>query len=269
MSPAPADTAAHAPARLAVSGGVATLTLANAAGMNAINKPATEAMLACLDDAEGRDDVRVLLTVAEGGAWCAGGDVATMAQIGEGAHDWIREVGEDVVVLVRRLHESRLLTVAGVSGAVAGGGVGLMGAHDVVLATDATSIMFAYSGLGLPPDAGGSYFAVRDLGYRRALDLYLTNARLDASAAAAAGLITRVVEDADAIAATARTLAAGPARAIAQTKRLMRQAGDGLLQRQLEDEIRTLADGTRDAEFLEGLAAFVERRRPDFPGAAG
>lgn len=258
-----------APVTLAVGEGVATITLANPQGMNAIDKAATESFLRCLDEAEWRDDVRVVLTVADGAAWCAGGDVATMSKLDAAAtHDWIREVGEDVVVLVRRLHESRLLTVAGVTGAVAGGGLGLMAAHDVVLATPSATCTFAYAALGLSPDAGGTYFAARDLGYRRALDLYLSNERLDAAAARDAGLVTRVLDDAEAIRAAAARYAAAPVEAVAQTKRLLRRAADGLLERQLEDEIRTLADGCRGAEFREGLAAFLERRRPDFPGAA-
>jgi 2-(1,2-epoxy-1,2-dihydrophenyl)acetyl-CoA isomerase len=258
------QTAASAPARLEVTGGVGVITLANPKGMNAINKPATEALLACLDEAEARADVRVLLTVAEGPAWCAGGDVAAMAALGDGTHDWIHEVGADVNVLIPRLHRSPLLTIAGVAGAVAGGGLGLMAAHDVVLATEGASLSFAYSALGLTPDAGGSYFVVRDLGYRRALDLYLSNARLDAAAARDLGLVTRVVAE-DELAGAAAKLAAGPVAAIAATKRLMRSAADGLLERQLEDEIRTLADGTRGGEFREGLEAFLARRRPDFP----
>lgn len=261
-------TEVSAPARLAVEGPVATLTLANVKGMNAINKPLTQAMLSCLDEAEATAGVRVLLTVAEGPAWCAGGDVASMARLGDGTHDWIRDVGADVNVLIPRIHESPLLTIAGVDGAVAGGGLGLMGAHDVVLATPGTSLTFAYSALGLSPDAGGTYFVTRDLGYRRTLDLYLRNTKLDAARAAELGLVTRVVDDAAALADAAAGYAAGPAQAIRETKRLLRGAADGHLARQLEDEIRTLADGTTGAEFREGLAAFLERRRPSFGDAA-
>lgn len=255
------------PARLTVAGGVATITLTNASGMNGINKPLTSTLLGLLDEAEARDDVRVLLTLAEGPAWCAGGDVAAMASLGDGTHDWIRDVGADVNALIPRLHESSLLTVAGVGGAVAGGGLGLMGAHDIVLATSGATFTFAYSVLGLSPDAGGSYFAVRDLGYRRALDLYVSNARLEVEVARDIGLVSRIVADDAAVTAAALAFAAGPAGAIAETKRLMRNAADGLLARQLEDEIRTLADGTRGAEFREGLDAFLARRKPDFPGA--
>lgn len=257
----------EAPARLEVAGGVATLTLANPKGMNAINKPLTEAFLACLDRAEADPSARVLLTVAEGPAWCAGGDVAAMASLGEGTADWIREVGEDVNVMIPRLHRSRLLTVAGVSGAVAGGGMGFAAAHDVVLATPQASFSFAYGHLGLSPDAGGTYFVVRDLGYRAALDLYLSLSRLDAEAAKKAGLVSRIVEDADAITAAAARYAIGPAGAIAQTKRLMGAAADGQLEAQLDDEIATLADGTTGAEFAEGLRAFLAREKPSFPGA--
>ncbi|MCW3039471.1 MAG: enoyl-CoA hydratase [Solirubrobacterales bacterium] len=267
MSGTASGPPAGLPARLEVAGGIATITLSNPRGMNGIDKPLTQTLLGLLDEAEARPGVRVLLTLAEGPAWCAGGNVAAMASLADGTHDWIRDVGADVNALIPRIHESRLLSVAGVSGAVAGGGLGLMGAHDVVLATAAASFSFAYGGLGLSPDAGGSFFVVRDLGYRRALDLYLSNARLEAEAARNMGLISRIVADDAALRAAVAGLAAGPAEAIAETKRLMRTAAGGLLRAQLEDEIRTLADGTRGAEFREGLAAFLERRRPAFPGA--
>jgi 2-(1,2-epoxy-1,2-dihydrophenyl)acetyl-CoA isomerase len=252
---------------LDVDGGVATIRLTNAEGRNAVDSQMAAELLDAVRRADADPDVRVILTVGDGKAWCAGGDVVAFQQQGDELHDYIRRVGADVSAIAATLHESVKISVAGVHGAVVGGGLGLMAAHDVIVAAAGTRISFAYGALGLTPDLGGTYFLVRDLGYRQALDLYLTNRTVDAAEARAIGLVEHVVDDdeiADAATQTAHRLAAGPVGAFGQTKRLMRQAADALLARQLDDEIRTLADATRGAEFREGLAAFAERRPPDF-----
>jgi 2-(1,2-epoxy-1,2-dihydrophenyl)acetyl-CoA isomerase len=254
---------------LDVDAGVATIRLTNPAGRNAVDAQMAAELLEAVRLADADPGVRVILTVAEGKAWCAGGDVVAFQQQGEGLHEYIRAVGADVSAIAATLHESDKIAVAGVHGAVVGGGLGLMAAHDVVVAAAGTRISFAYGALGLTPDLGGTYFVVRDIGYRQALDLYLTNRTVEAAEARAIGLVEHVVDDdeiRDAAAETARRLAAGPVAAFGQAKRLMRQAADALLARQLDDEIRTLADATRGAEFREGLAAFAERRPPDFAG---
>jgi 2-(1,2-epoxy-1,2-dihydrophenyl)acetyl-CoA isomerase len=142
-----------------------------------------------------------------------------------------------------------------------------MAATDIVLASVNTKFTFAYRRLGLSPDAGGTYFLARDLGYRRALELYLTNDTIDAATALSLGLVTRVVPDSRLVeeaSGLAQQIAAGPRQAQATTKRLFRQAGDGLLARQLDDEIRWLADNARCSDFAEGIRAFVEKREPRF-----
>lgn len=257
-------------ARLEVADGVATITLADPAGVNAIDARMADDLRRCVEQAGARRDVGVILTAAEGLSWCVGGAVKTFTELGEGVHDYIRKVGTDVNPLVAAIHRSPKVTIAAVHGPVAGGGIGLMAAHDIVVADPGTTVTVAYRRLGLSPDAGGTYFLARDMGYRRALDLYLSDATLDAAAALEAGIVSRVAGD-DALAtevqALALRLAAGPREAHAATKRLLRQTGDALLERQLEDEIRSLADGAASADFAEGLRAFLERRAPRFGGA--
>jgi 2-(1,2-epoxy-1,2-dihydrophenyl)acetyl-CoA isomerase len=124
-----------------------------------------------------------------------------------------------------------------------------------------------YSRIGTSPDGGNSYFLTRDVGYRRALQMYLLNERLDAEQAHALGLVNRVVPAAELDARAtelAAQIAAGPRTAHAAAKLLLRRANDGLLARQLDDEIRMFADNTREADFAEGLASFLEKRPPRF-----
>jgi 2-(1,2-epoxy-1,2-dihydrophenyl)acetyl-CoA isomerase len=203
----------------------------------------------------------------DGPAWCVGGALDVFRDSGDGVHDYITEIGRSVNPLVAALHECDKVTIAAVHGAVGGAGFGLMLAHDVVIAAEGTVMALGYSRIGTNPDAGSSYFLARDVGYRRALQLYLDNERIDTASALELGIVNQVVaaDDLEAVAAAhAARIAAGPRSAHASAKRLFRQAYDGQLARHLDDEIRTFADHTRDADFAEGIRSFLEKRPPRF-----
>lgn len=258
--------------RLEVAAGVATVTLARVEARNSIDIPMAMAFRARVQEAVARDDVGVILVRADGPAWCVGGALDVFHEAGDGAHDYLIELGRSINPLVTTLHECSQITVAAVHGAVGGGGVGIMLSHDVVLAAEHTVFALGYSRIAGSLDGGSSYFLTRDVGYRRALDLYLTNERLDAARALELGMVNRVVPDddlQDEAAAVAARFATGPWKAHASAKRLLRQAGDGLLARQLDDEIRWFADNTREADFGEGVLSFLERRPPRFGTARG
>ncbi len=255
--------------RLEVAGGVATVTLAKVASRNSIDIPMAEAFADAVLVAAARPDVGVILVRAEGPAWCVGGAIDAFSAIGDGMHDYMLELGEPVNALVTALHECTKITIAAVHGAVGGGGVGFMCAHDIVLAAERTTMALGYARIGTSPDGGNSYFLARDAGYRRALELYLLNERIDAQRALELGIVNRVVAT-DELDSTARELAAriaaGPWRAQTDAKVLLRRAADGLLARQLDDEVRMFADNTRESDFREGLRAFLEKRSPRFGG---
>jgi 2-(1,2-epoxy-1,2-dihydrophenyl)acetyl-CoA isomerase len=212
------------------------------------------------------DDARVVLLTAEGPRFCVGGDVKAFAAaedpggfVGELAHTW-HEV-------VRALVSCPVPVVAAVHGAVAGAGVGLVGACDLVLCARSTRFTPAYTAIGLSPDGGTSWALVRALGAPRALDLMLTNGQLTASEAHASGLVSRLVDD-DAVQAEAvelaRQVAAGPVRAMVRTRALVRRAAVTGLDEQLDEEARLIAESAADPEGREGVRAFLEKRTPDF-----
>ena len=252
-------------ARLTVDAGVATITLAAPSGPSRINVRSAREWYEAVRAADADETVRAIVVRADGPVWSAGGDLAEFREHGEEAHDLIREIGAWVNPLALLLHETDKVTVASVHGAVAGGGVGLMAACDLVLAAAGTVLTLGYARLATNPDAGGSWFLPRRIGYRAALELYLTSDRLTAEQALALGLITRVVADAELEAQTtafARRIAALPAHATAATKRLLRTSADVPLAVQLDAEIRGFADHTRHPDFAEGVAAFLDRRAP-------
>jgi 2-(1,2-epoxy-1,2-dihydrophenyl)acetyl-CoA isomerase len=258
--------------RLDVADGVATVTLAKIESLNSIDIPMAAEICARVEEAAARDDVGVILVRADGPAWCVGGAIDAFLDAGDGAHDYLIELGRSINPLVTTLHECPKITIAAVHGAVGGGGVGIMLAHDVVVAAEGTVFALGYSRIATNPDGGSSYFLTRDIGYRRALDLYLTNDRVEASRALDLGMVNRVVPAAElesAATGLAAQIASGPWPAHASAKRLLRQAGDALLARQLDDEIRWFADNTREADFGEGLRAFLEKRAPRFGTGTG
>ncbi|QNG37588.1 enoyl-CoA hydratase [Geodermatophilaceae bacterium NBWT11] len=251
----------------AVDGDVWRVTLDRADAGNAIDVPMADALVAAFDDRPA--DTRTVLLLGAGTRFCVGGDIAGMsaaadmaAFIGTLAHRW-----HDVV---RRVVSCPVPVVAGVQGAVAGAGVGLLGACDLVLAARSTKIRPAYGAIGLSPDGGSSWALARTLGAPRALDLMLTNGTLSAADAHLYGLVGRLVDDEEltsAAVALAHQVAAGPIRAMVRTRGLVRRAATTTLDAQLDEEARLIVESAADAEAVEGVGAFRAKRPADFRSA--
>ena len=252
------------PVRTGTDGDVWRVTLDSPATGNAVDPAMAAALGAALRARP--PQTRAVLLLAEGERFCVGGDVRGFAAaedpgagVGRLAADW-HEV-------VRALLAAPVPVVAGVHGAVAGAGVGLLGACDVVVCARSTRIRPAYGAIGFSPDGGTSWTLAHALGPARALDLTLTDGALDAAEAQACGLVARVVADGDlrdTAVALARTLAAGPVRAMVRTRALVRGAVVRTLDEHLDAEARLIAESAADPEGREGVRAFVEKRRPDF-----
>jgi 2-(1,2-epoxy-1,2-dihydrophenyl)acetyl-CoA isomerase len=212
---------------------------------------------------------RTVLLLGSGPRFCVGGDVRAFAGVADPAA-FVGQLAADWHEVIRALLRCPVPVVAGVHGAVAGAGVGLIGACDVVVCARSTKIRPAYGAIGYSPDGGTSWALTRALGAPRALDLMLTNGALTAAEAHAFGLVARLVEDEDvheAATALAHSVAAGPVRAMVRTRSLVRQAAVRSLDEQLDDEARLIAESAADPEGREGVLAFTEKRQPDFRSA--
>jgi 2-(1,2-epoxy-1,2-dihydrophenyl)acetyl-CoA isomerase len=256
---------------LDIDNGVARITLNSPQNFNALDPAMLADLLVAVRAVEARDDARVVVLRGEGKAFCSGGDIASFAAAGGKIHDLINSYGPGIQHVVHWMRHTPAIVVAVVTGAVAGGGLGLMLAADVVIASEDALVTVAYARLGTSPDAGASYFLARTLGYRKALELYLMSERLDGKSAQALGLVNFIAPAAELdtqAEALIQRLASGPAVAYASAKRLFRQAGDTGLHQHLDDEIRLFSDNTRHPDFAEGMRAFLEKRAPQF-GAVG
>jgi len=228
----------------------------------------TQRLHAALREAlkQARDpEVRAVVVTGAGRGFCAGQDLTEFRDTPD-VGDSLRATYHPNVLAIRALEKP---VIAAVNGACAGAGLSLACACDIRIASDAASFVPGFIGIGLVPDAGGTYFIRRLLGAPRAFEWMASNRRLSAAEAHAWGLVSEVVR-ADALAARAAELAATyaalPTRAVGMTKRLFDHADNATLEEQLELEAQLQAAATQTEDFREGVAAFLEKRAPRFSG---
>jgi 2-(1,2-epoxy-1,2-dihydrophenyl)acetyl-CoA isomerase len=258
------------PVLLSVEQGVARLRLNRPEASNGLDVTLLTALHGALMSCHADPGVRVVLFTGAGKNFCAGGDVKDFASKGAGLPDYLREATSWLGICTQALISLPAPVITLVQGfAAGGGGIGLVCASDIVLAAESARFMSGATRVGMAPDGGSTVTLSRLIGHRKAMEFVLTNPVYTATQALDVGLVTRVVaderlaEDGDVL---VRELAAGPSLALAATKRLMWDGLGRSVEEALPDESRTVSalSGTHDA--LEGLAAVIEKRSPNYEG---
>lgn len=215
-------------------------------------------------------DVGAVLLVGAVPNFCAGGNVHAFAAA-ENRGEYVREVAEQFHAFVLALNAVTVPVVAGVQGWAAGAGMSLVLHTDIAIGGRSTKFRPAYSALGFTPDGGMTHTLPRVVGDRRARDILLSDAVIGSDEAFRLGLLTRLVGD-DVIASEAgrlaRSLAAGPSETYCRTKSLVASADTRTLAEQLAAETDAISTMAGSPIGIEGVDAFVEKRRPDFKSAA-
>jgi 2-(1,2-epoxy-1,2-dihydrophenyl)acetyl-CoA isomerase len=249
---------------VARDGAVQTITLNRPDVLNAFNR----ALHAALRDAlkEARDpEVRAVVLTGAGRGFSAGQDLKEFGQTPD-VSDALRNSYHPNVLAIRALEKP---VIAAVNGVCAGAGLSLACVCDFRIAAADASFVPGFIGIGLVPDAGGTYFLHRLLGASRAFEWMTSNRRLSAAEAKEWGLVSEVVEP-GALQARAAELAAFyaalPTRGVGLTKRLFDHAAGATLEEQLEQEAQLQSAATQTEDFREGVAAFLEKRPPNFTG---
>ena len=251
--------------RLEISAGVARITMARPEKHNAFD----DVLIADLTDAferAGTDDaVRVVVLEAEGKRFSAGADLGWMERMADYSEAENLADARKLAHMVRVLNELPRPTIARVQGAAFGGGVGLVAACDIGLASHAASFCLSEARLGLIPSVISPY-VVEAIGARTARRYFQTAERFDAEQAQAMGLVHEVVPrerlDSRLPELVGHLLDNGPA-AMAASKDLIRRVASGPVDdAMVEDTARRIADIRTTAEGREGLRAFLEKRGP-------
>ncbi|HSQ81893.1 MAG TPA: enoyl-CoA hydratase-related protein [Casimicrobiaceae bacterium] len=256
---------------LARSGPVATLTFNRPAALNVLDIAMMDALIAHTSALASDASLRVVVLRGAGRHFMAGGDLRTFAARLAGERTNLRRDFEDIVLRVQtaveQLHRMPHAVIAAVQGAVAGFGLSIACACDLVVAADDAVFASAYRNIGLTPDGGGTWSLPRIVGVRKALEIYLLGERFGADDALRIGLVNRVVEAGKLDAAVetwARSIAEGPKLALRNVKRLLRDSPDRTLAQQLDAEARSFGACAATGDFAEGIDAFLGKRSPRF-----
>ena len=252
------------------NGAVLTITINRPDRRNALDIPAMLELRSKLQEATLDHDVRAVLVTGAGSAFSAGGDVAVMEEHRDrGAlADLFHRLTAEQENIVREVLGMPKPVVAALPGVAAGGGLSLALAADWRIASESAVLVPAFLALGTVPDGGLSYFLPHFLGIGGAQEMIFSNARVTAARAREMGLVHEVVPAGELMTrarARAEELAEGPTRAYGWAKRLMVSAFSASVETQMALERRWAVEAARGPELPEGIRAFREKRKPNFP----
>lgn len=248
-------------------GAVVTVTVNREDALGALSRSMLVALDAFLPELAADDDVRAVVLTGTGRGFVAGADIGEYDGVDQRRFDDYQRLGRRVFDAVEALPQ---YTVAAVNGYALGGGFELALCCDAILATERAKFGLPEVKLGLLPGGGGSQRLARALGVRFTLRLIATGAMVPAGELHRRGLVDEVYADADALRAgageLAGTVAAGAPLAVRAAKRLVREGSAMPLPNALEFEQSVLSSLFATEDGREGVAAFVEKRDPEFRG---
>jgi 2-(1,2-epoxy-1,2-dihydrophenyl)acetyl-CoA isomerase len=255
-------------------GAVALITLNRPQALNSFTAPMHRELWAALDRVEADKTIRAAVITGAGRGFCAGLDLSELDfKPGPGLLDRANPgpvIEQAFNPTVRKLQALRVPTVAAVNGVAAGAGASLALTCDLAIAAPGASFVQAFSKIGLIPDAGGSWFLVKRLGLARAVGCAMLGDKLSAKDAKEQGMIWDVAPEGEDCVETAmklaQRLAALPTKALVATRHLLRAAASRDLDAQLEAERETQSALGRTHDYIEGVAAFLEKRPANFKG---
>ena len=251
------------------SGASAIVTLNRPDKLNALDESLMRDLDRVTREVAEDDAVRAVLLRGAGRSFMAGGDVAFFHSNLDQLGPRFQEMGQGFHASVKRLRTMPKPVLACVHGACAGGGLSVMLACDLAIASRDAQLSLAYANIGTSPDGGSSFSLPRIVGLRKSLELAFLGERLDAEAALALGLVNWVVEPGELESRAAEILerlAAGPTFAYARTKALFNETWERPMAEQFDAELAAFGRCIPTRDFAEGTGAFVQKRKPSFTG---
>lgn len=247
---------------------VAVITLNRPEVMNAFSDVMREDLLRAVREAGSNPEVRCVVITGAGRAFCAGGDIASMAELQDKGDTSVIDrrmaLGSQVVQCLREMPKP---VIAAINGAAAGAGINLALACDMRLAAKSARFSESFVNIGLVPDWGGTYLLTQVVGTGKALELMMIGDRIDADDALRLGLLNRIFPDEtfrEEALRVAQQLASGPAETLVHIKRAVYLGATGTLAESLAYEGQAQKHVFLSDDAKEGMRAFLEKRAPRF-----
>ena len=251
-----------------IENGIATITLNRPEFYNAISQELKTELLDALDVAKNDDDVKCIILTGAGKGFCAGADMSVLASK-PSPYDVRDDLTSSYGPIIRRIVEMHKPVICAINGPIAGAGIGFGLACDYKVMAEHASLRFAFVNIGLVSDAGSTWFLTREVGYTKALEIIYGGKKVPAKECFELGIVNKVVPIKDLMQAAhelAADLMSRPPLAFAATKKAIRHTMTHGLFESLAYEADLQMGLIVSEDHREGVAAFLEKRKPSFKG---
>ena len=251
-----------------VENGICSITLNRPDVFNSFNEEMSADIIDALKKTSKDETVRVVVISGTGKAFCSGQDLKDIkGKLGE------RSLGESVLrrynPMILGIREMAKPVICKLNGVAAGAGASLALACDIIVASETASMIEVFANVGLVPDSGSSFFLPRLVGYNKAFELITLASKVSAKEALEMGIIYKVVapEELDnAVNELATRYATGPTKTYSLIKKMLNKAYTANLNEMLLEEYYGQELAGRSEDYVEGVTAFTEKRKPVFKG---
>ncbi|MFT7329952.1 MAG: 2-(1,2-epoxy-1,2-dihydrophenyl)acetyl-CoA isomerase [Roseivirga sp.] len=247
---------------------IAYITLNRPEVFNSFNREMAFLLQDTLDACEKNDEVRAIVLTGNGKAFCAGQDLkeVTDPDLNPGFKKILEEHYNPIITRIRSIKKP---IIGAINGVAAGAGANIALACDIVVAHEKVNFIQAFSLIGLVPDSAGTFFLPRLIGFQKALALAMLGDKISAEEAERLGMIYKMIplEDfEEEVHKLALKMANMPTKALGMIKELYNKSMSNTLEDQLALESKLQIQAAQTNDYAEGVAAFIEKRKPNFKG---
>jgi 2-(1,2-epoxy-1,2-dihydrophenyl)acetyl-CoA isomerase len=250
-----------------VANGVATITLNRPEVYNALNDAITYELQDVWKTVAKDDQVRVLVLTGAGKAFCSGQDLKAVS--GQEKRSFMESLNKRYNPIIRAMRNLPKPIIGRINGVAAGAGCSFALACDIIIASEEATLIEVFINIGLVPDSGSAYFLPRLVGMAKAFELCAMGSRVKATEALHLGLINRVAS-ADQLDAVVKEytdyFSQAPTKSIGLIKKMLSKSSTSTLDEMLEYETYCQEIAGTSNDYKEGVAAFLEKRKPNFTG---